>query len=257
MQLSSFPLVLAAEDCPSIEITKLIDSGVYQLYESAAEQALYLAYVDQALSIHTQAGKQQLCLAIDFSAGKSKHRRLYGGGKKQPLAKSCGLDKHPQWHILDATAGLGRDAFVLASLGATITLCEQHPALFGLLLDAIERAQGDDEAAAIVQRMGCCHQNSIDYLQAVLAGERDVPDVIYLDPMYPERKKAASIKKEMQVLQQLVGHSNDQTQLLELALKTAKHRVVVKRPKTAKPLTDKPVSYTVASVNTRYDVYVR
>jgi len=252
----SFPLVLKPSDLPSIEIKKLISSGVYRSLEKDSNELTYLSYVDDALTIHAQGLKESLSLSIDFSTGKSKHRRLYGGGKKQPLAKSCGLDKHPEWTILDATAGLGRDAFVLASLGANITLCEQHPALFGLLVDAIDRAKGDEEAALIVQRMNCCHQDSIQYLQAVLRDEKPVPDVIYLDPMYPERKKAASIKKEMQILQNLVGHSMDQAELLTLALQVAKHRVVVKRPKSAKAISKQAVSYTVSSVNTRYDVYV-
>jgi len=253
----SFPLVLKPSDLPSIEIKKLIRSGVYRSLEKDSNESAYLSYVDDALTIHAQGPKGSLSLSIDFSTGKSKHRRLYGGGKKQPLAKSCGLDKHPEWTILDATAGLGRDAFVLASLGANITLCEQHPALFGLLVDAIDRARGDEEAALVVQRMNCCHQDSIQYLQAVLRDEKPVPDVIYLDPMYPERKKAASIKKEMQILQNLVGHSMDQAELLALALHVAKHRVVVKRPKSAKAISEQAVSYTVSSINTRYDVYVR
>ena len=256
MQFSSFPLLLSSSNCPCADIESLISSGVFHLVDCIPEEPAYLSYVDHALTIHTQGTQKALSLSIDFSAGKSKHRRLYGGGKKQPLAKSCGLDKHPQWTILDATAGLGRDAFVLASLGANITLCEQHPALFALLVDAIERAKGDDEAAVIAQRMHCFQQNSIQYLQAVKVNEKPVPDVIYLDPMYPERKKSASIKKEMQILQDLVGHSMDQTELLTLALQVAKQRVVVKRPKGAKAISEQAVSYTVSSVNTRYDVYV-
>ena len=256
LQLSSFPLVLKPSDLPCIEIKKLISSGNYHSLEKVPNEPVYLSYVDNALTIHAQGLKESLSLSINFSEGKSKHRRLYGGGKKQPLAKSCGLDKHPKWTILDATAGLGRDAFVLASLGANITLCEQHPALFGLLMDAVDRAKADGEAVVIVERMSCFHQDSIHYLKAVLAGNYPVPDVIYLDPMYPERKKAASIKKEMQILQSLVGHTMDQAELLTLALHVAKHRVVVKRPKSAKAISEQAVSYTVSSVNTRYDVYV-
>ncbi len=197
-----------------------------------------------------------LSLCIDFVDGKAKHRRQYGGGKNQPLAKSCGLDKHPEWTILDATAGLGKDAFVLASLGAEITLCEQHPALFGLLADALCRAIQDPGVAAIAKRMSCVHQDSIEYMNECDSSSNKRPDVIYLDPMYPDRKKSAKIKKEMQVLQHLTEHTKGDNELLTEALTTAAHRVVVKRPKSAPSLNDKPASYTVSSVNTRYDVYV-
>jgi len=256
LQLPPFPLLLTPLDSPNAEVNKLISSGVYQVIDSVSNESAYLSYEDQALTIQAHVLNKKLSLSIDFSAGKSKHRRLYGGGKKQPLAKSCGLDKHPEWTILDATGGIGRDTFVLASLGANVTLCEQHPALFGLLVDAQGRAEEDADAALIMNRMNCYHQDSINYLKMVLAGDYAVPDVIYLDPMYPERKKSASIKKEMQILQQLVGHSADDGALLDVALRVAGHRVVVKRPKSAQAISCQAASYTVGSVNTRYDVYV-
>lgn len=195
---------------------------------------------------------KDLSLNIDFTSGKSRHRLQYGGGKNQPLAKACGLNKHPEWSILDGTAGLAKDAFVLASLGSNIILCEQHPALYSLLIDATQRALDNEETALIAARMKCIHTNSTQYLNEL----NDKPDVIYLDPMYPDRKKSAKIKKEMQILQYLVSHSSDDIELFLAALATAVHRVVVKRPKSAAPLNDKPPSYSVSSVNTRYDVYV-
>ena len=104
--------------------------------------------------------------------------------------------------------------------------------------------------------MTCVHQNSVDYLKSLDSSGLERPDVIYLDPMYPERKKSAKIKKEMQMLQHLVSDVNDENELFAVALKMARQRVVVKRPKSAKALINVKPSYTVSSVNTRYDVYV-
>ncbi len=255
----TIPILLDGTRHVSADLDQLIDQGHICALDKVSDDLSntpYLHYIDDALTLHWPAASQPLSLSIDFVAGKSKHRRLYGGGKKQPLAKACGLEKHPTWHVFDATAGLGKDSFVLASLGASITLCEQHASLFALLVDARDRGLKDDVTTPILKRMSFIHAHSGNYLERVYSEQKPRPDVIYLDPMYPERKKAAKIKKEMQVLQQLVGHQDDTASLFEVALKTAVHRVVVKRPKSAQLLTTTLPSYTVASVNTRYDVYV-
>lgn len=256
MLFTPFPIYLKESDQPSIDIKDLLDRGYYQIISNTQTVDCFLHYHQHSLMLQLRLNESNLNLCIDFVDGKAKHRRQYGGGKNQPLAKSCGLDKHPEWTILDATAGLGKDAFVLASLGAEITLCEQHPALFGLLADALCRAIQDPDVAAIAKRMSCVHQDSIEYMNECDSSLNKRPDVIYLDPMYPDRKKSAKIKKEMQVLQHLTEHTKGDGELLTAALTTAVHRVVVKRPKSAPSLNDKPVSYTVSSVNTRYDVYV-
>lgn len=253
-------IVITSETTPCEPIQELIDTGCYQPIDSipsSTDNQHYLTYQNSALTLSINIDGATLSLSHDYSAGKSNHRRLYGGGKNQPLTKACGLNKHPTWTIFDATAGLGRDAFVLASLGAQITLCEQNAVLYGLLADAIQRGLHEEVTQDMVKNMYCLHRNAIHYLAELhREADKQCPDVIYLDPMYPDRKKSAKIKKEMQILQQLVGHSGDEEKLFEEALKTAKHRVVVKRPKTAEPIKNKPASYTVSSVNTRYDVYV-
>jgi len=255
LQSIPFPIVLDQSDRPCAEIRRLIENKT--LTDRHAESNnCFLSYKNESLYINLNASNECLSAAIDFIDGKSKHRRQYGGGKKQPLAKACGLDKHPKWQIFDATAGLGKDAFVLASLGGHVTLCEQHPALYSLLTDALSRAAMDDEVGAIVAHMSCVHHDAAKYLAVIEKTPELRPDVVYLDPMYPDRKKSAKIKKEMQILQALVGHTGDAEKLLDQAIQTAVHRVVVKRPKSAKPLGEHAVSYTVSSVNTRYDVYV-
>lgn len=190
---------------------------------------------------------------VDFISGKNAHRRQFGGGRGQALAKAIGLKPGFNPTVIDATAGWARDAFVLASLGCQLTLLEQQPLLAALIEDGLNRAANDSDIAGIVARMSLLNVNAVDYLTALL--EADWPDVIYLDPMYPSRDKTALVKKEMQILHQLVGNDQTGAALLDIALQRAKKRVVVKRPKGAPLLNAKKPVAEVASKNTRYDLY--
>ena len=192
-------------------------------------------------------------ISIDFTQGKNAHRRQFGGGRGQALAKAIGLKKGATPTIIDTTAGYGRDAYVLATLGCTITLIERNPILAALLEDAIQRAQHNEETQAIAQRMQLIHHNATDYLTGL--SPKQYPEVIYIDPMYPSRQKAALVKKEMQLLHQLIGPDTDSVELLESAREIAKKRVAVKRPKSAPTIDRQKPSTTVESKNTRYDIY--
>ncbi len=187
-------------------------------------------------------------LYIDFLAGKLAHRRQYGGGKQQDLAKACGLHQHGRLRILDCTAGLGRDAFVLAGLGAELMLCERHPWLQALLQDALSRAKASGDP--LFDRMQLQTQD-------VLQSWPDWPaDVVYLDPMFPSRDKSALVKKDMQILHQLLAQSPDDSHLLlPRALASGAARVVVKRPALAPFLNDQEPSYSLKGKAGRFDVY--
>lgn len=191
---------------------------------------------------------------IDFLAGKNAHRRQFGGGRGQPLARAIGLKKGETPSVIDATAGYGRDAFVLATLGCQVTLLEQNILLVALLEDALFRSQQDVEVATIAARMQVHHTQSIDYLNALSSDKS--PHVIYLDPMYPTREKSALVKKEMQLLHQLVGADESSEYVLAIARQKAVKRVVVKRPKSAPFIADQSPSTSIRSKNTRYDIYI-
>ena len=190
-------------------------------------------------------------IKVDFVDGASAHRRKFGGGRGQDIAKAIGLKHGFTPHILDATAGLGRDAFVLASLGCRVTLMERMPIVAALLENGLERAKLSHEVSEITDRMTLIHASSIESM--TLAQQ---PDVIYLDPMYPHREKSAAVKKEMRVFQSLVGEDLDADALLEPAIKLAKYRVVVKRPSYAEPLNNKKPSTSIKMKKNRFDVYV-
>ncbi|NIP72809.1 MAG: class I SAM-dependent methyltransferase [Gammaproteobacteria bacterium] len=192
---------------------------------------------------------------VELARGTAAHRLRYGGGRGQPLARACGLKKGATPSILDATSGLGRDAFVLASLGCAVTVVERSPVIAALLADGLRRAAADPATAAIVARMEL-HRGDARRLLASLPESRR-PDVVYLDPMYPHRTKSALIKKEMRAFRALVGPDPDAPELLAAALGAARRRVTVKRPRLAPPLRGPAPSAAISSKNTRYDVYTR
>ncbi|WP_428241986.1 class I SAM-dependent methyltransferase [Gynuella sp.] len=188
-------------------------------------------------------------LYVDFVGGAMGHRRLYGGGKGQDLAKAVGLNKAADIKVLDATAGLGRDAFVLASLGCSVQLWERNPVVHALLADGLRRAEAHSETTEIVARMELCAGTAS-------VNEASRPEVIYLDPMFPPSKKSAKPKKDMQLFHKLVQQDQDADELLPWALKTARNRVVVKRPRIAPYLAGVKPSYELTGKSNRFDVYV-
>ncbi|XQW86912.1 class I SAM-dependent methyltransferase [Thalassotalea piscium] len=190
-------------------------------------------------------------IRVDFVEGAVAHRRKFGGGRGQDIAKAIGLKHGFTPHVLDATAGLGRDAFVLASLGCQVTMMERMPVVAALLENGLERASLNSEVRDIVERISLVFSSSIENMDLVAP-----PDVIYLDPMYPHREKSAAVKKEMRVFQALVGEDLDADALLAPALKLAKYRVVVKRPSYAEPLAELKPATSIKMKKNRFDVYV-
>jgi len=215
----------------------------------------YLDYTLEGLALRQQGPEQPGPIRVDFVDGSAGHRRRFGGGRGQPLARAAGLKSGFNPVICDATAGLGRDGFVLASLGCQVTLCERSPVLAALLEDGLQRAAIDHEIGDWVsRRLSVQAGDAADWLKSLNGESR--PDVVYLDPMYPAGKAHVLVKKEMRALQQLVGPDQDSAVLMAIALKTAGRRVVVKRPKRAGWLADRKPSMSIESKKTRYDVYV-
>ncbi len=189
---------------------------------------------------------------VDFVEGALAHRRQFGGGSGQMIAKAVGLQPGIRPAVLDATAGLGRDAFVLASLGCPVTLIERQPLIAALLEDGLARAAQDAEVGPIVARMQLLQGNAIELLGA---WQGEPPQVIYLDPMFPHRDKSALVKKEMRLFRPLVGDDLDAPALLAAALELASHRVVVKRPRKAPNIAGAKPGYALEGKSSRYDIY--
>jgi 16S rRNA (guanine1516-N2)-methyltransferase len=173
-------------------------------------------------------------ICADWTGAELKRR--IAAGRRQPIARAVGLHKpivpgDPPLRILDATAGLGRDGFTLAALGAAVTLAERHRMVCALLHDAHRRALANTLTRDAANRIEIIESDA----RTVLAGSTGDHwwDVVYLDPMYPDDGKAALPSKEMQILRDLTDGDDDADLLLALALAWARVRVVVKRPPKA------------------------
>ncbi|MEZ4606358.1 MAG: class I SAM-dependent methyltransferase [Deinococcales bacterium] len=191
-------------------------------------------------------------IRAEFSLKKaSQHQKE---GKKQALARAMGLHKLSELSdlkVIDATAGLGKDSFVLASLGVEVVMLERSPLILPLLQDALALAQQDPQLSSIVKGLRLIHGEARQIIPQLKPHE-----VIYLDPMYPDSPKRALPKKEMQIFLKLLRGVTDDDTLLELALAHALKRVVVKRPRHAPHLAGKAASFSLEGESTRYDVYL-
>ncbi|EBA02813.1 hypothetical protein RB2150_18202 [Rhodobacterales bacterium HTCC2150] len=196
--------------------------------------------------------KNQGELQVDFVNGAVGHRLRFGGGRGQDIAKAMGLRAGKTPKIIDATAGLGRDAFLLASLGAEVTLIERSEKMHDLLHKGMARAAAEGgDYADIIARM------------TLLKGDAKVllPDLnaeaILIDPMHPPRKNSALVKRELRQVREIVGTDEDAADLLSVALENASKRVVLKWPAKADPIVSiRSCSHQIIGKSTRYDVFM-
>lgn len=205
------------------------------------EHGLHLRWLSQP---------QMTPLRIDFLTGKNAFRAAHARIKDEAIARACGLGKANHETILDGTAGLARDAFILAQLGAQVALNERHPVVRELLADALARLyqhQPDWQT-----RLYLLPPDQLTALDAKSF------DVVYLDPMYPssDRKAKAAVKKDMQMFHQLVGSDADADDLFVPARRIARQRVVVKRPQHAGFLGGVTPHTQVVSKKHRFDIYL-
>jgi len=209
------------------------DQGRWQLLESTLPEGFALIVCNETLSLRRDDGVK---LCIDFVDGKIARRSMETGRARQPLAKAAGLSSLTRRlgevpTIVDATGGLGQDAWFLAALGATVILIERHPVLHAMLEDALHRAGSQAESSDTAKRITLVHEDAVTWLQ------HNAPTpVVHLDPMYPIRKKKADSRKGAQFLHALAGPDTGNEELLPAALAHASARVLVKRPKGATAL---------------------
>lgn len=212
----------------------------------------WLRYGDGRLQLQPADPRQSGPVLVDFCAGANAHR-LQGGAEL--VVKAVRGRSREALRVLDATAGLGRDSFVLASRGFEVCMLERSPAIAALLADGLERARAAPAAIAdIAARLSLIEADAAVYFNALTDAGR--PDVIYLDPMFPAAQKSALVKKEMRLFQQLLhGEADDGAALLRAARACARLRVVVKRPLRAPFLGGAEASYALAGKAVRFDVY--
>ncbi len=183
-----------------------------------------LVKIGQDLALESSLFKKPF--QIQF-AGNRNYWKPLPKKQNEPLFKAIGFKGQPL-NILDGTAGLLEDSFQMARLGVRITALERHLILFQLLQDGIRRSIQDKESSDVLKQIRLIHAET----EAWLKNEKDIFDVIYLDPMFLLDEVKALPKKENQVLRLLNESEKSQwisLDFLNLALKKCKHRVVIKR----------------------------
>ncbi|WP_310598693.1 class I SAM-dependent methyltransferase [Desulfobulbus sp.] len=189
-------------------------------------------------------------LMVDFSARDFRRRLLHPG--RELLVQAAKVRGCRQPLVIDATAGLGRDGFLLAAAGCRVQMFELNPVVAALLADGLERARNSPALAPTAGRI----ELMVGDAREQLARLAELPDVIVLDPMFPERTKSALVGQELRLLQLLDRKDCDPEALLPSALAVSPRKVVVKRPLKTGPLAALVPSYTLRGKAVRFDVYV-
>jgi 16S rRNA (guanine1516-N2)-methyltransferase len=262
---ASYLLGVYCDDAAVLEqaqkLSQQLDQPLLRTTPSQLDSGSFVLLVAlQGVSLQATGKKAPGPIRVAFSEGANAHRRQFGGGKGQMIAKAIGVKGAYRPHILDLTAGLGQDGFVLATLGCEITLIERSSIVHVLLEDGLSRAglSSDPELHDILQRMTLQNLQGGEYLQ-----QQEQPvDVIYFDPMFPERTGKAEVNKSMKAFHSLVGSDDDAGEMLLLALTKARYRVVVKRPRKAPAIHAQYPDLGLPAPNvvfegksTRFDVY--
>lgn len=240
-------LQLAAQNLAKQYFLPYIDNSQQEKF------SFILILSEKGLTLKNIEKKDWGNLQIDFLKGTIGYRLRHVQGQKQLLAKAIGSKTHPKASILDLTAGLGNDGFVLAQLGFTVTLLERSPIIAALLQDGLARALNYKEYSA--SNIQLIHTEAKIYLNQI--DPEKLPDIIYLDPMYPHANKSALVKKEMRFLRQIVGDDTDAQTLLPLALTHARKRVIVKRARLAPFLSALKPQHSIFGKQLRFDIYLR
>lgn len=178
------------------------------------------------------------------------HRVTNGRLQHEMLVRAAKSEK-PGRKAIDATAGMGEDAFLLAAQGYEVTLFEQNPVIAVLLKDALRRAKKHPVLKDIASRMNLVQDNSVEGMSKLL----DPVDVIYLDPMFPARQKSSLINKKLQLIQKLEPPCSEETDLFDAAISASPSKIIVKRPLKSEFLAGRKPSYTLNGKAIRYDCY--
>lgn len=191
-------------------------------------------------------------LFIDFNDNETLNR-IDPKTKKCNVVQAVEGRSKEKLQILDTTAGLGRDSFTLAARGHNIISIEKDPYIYLLLIDALYRVKQLSNLVDIANRITLLNTDSNNYILETI----QIFDCIYIDPMFPPRRKSAKVKQGMQVLHEIAF--NDKTSNADLlaniigSQKTKK--AVVKRPINAEFLCDKKPSSQLKGKTNRFDIY--
>ena len=234
----------------SQELADRLSVPLYETIDKECPEGFFLSWRDGCLKLLDKELLKKGGLVVDIEP-RNGEQRSWPAPKQDALAHALGRKTRT---VVDATTGWGQDSLHIFRMGYELTCIERSPVMAELLEDGFKRlAQLDWMQSLHLQSPKLLKGNAIE----LLATLESKPDCIYLDPMFPpKRKKSALAKKSMVVLRDLLGDDQDKEELFEAALKATGKRVVVKSPDYAEPLGGKP-SESYHGKLLRYDVYLK
>ena len=249
----NFPIALCADPSvppshaqqlsESLNIPLISDPQGYHVFFNLTPNHLELIALEED-------GKKPCSLRVDFTTFKNLHR--IKNPHKELLIQAIKIRKKIPCTVVDATGGLGRDAFLLAAAGCEVDVFEQNSFIGALLADGLKRAALTPQTAHIGNRIRLHIQNTVKHI-----GELPVaPEVVYLDPMFPERAKSAKVKQNLRILRYIEGDQGKEQALFAAAWNIKPRKIVVKRPLKSIPLCEIPPTYTLKGKAIRFDVYI-
>jgi 16S rRNA (guanine1516-N2)-methyltransferase len=238
------------DSLPFQELSERLGVPLYQSIDNDSAESFFLTWRDGCLKLLDKELLKKGGLVVDIEP-RNGEQRSWPAPKDGALAHALGRKTRT---VVDATTGWGQDSLHIFRMGYEVLCIERSPVMAELLLDGFERLADLEWMQSLnLQSPRLLIGNAIDLLATLEAQ----PDCIYLDPMFPpKRKKSALPKKAMMVLRDLLGDDQDKEQLFASALMAAGKRVVVKSPDYAEPLGGKP-NESFHGKLLRYDVYFK
>jgi len=237
-------------DSSAVELAQRLELPLCAEGETIAGFSFFLCYRDGSLKLLDQQTlkKGGLFVEIDPRPGE---QRSYPAPKKDLFAQAIGKKTHS---VIDATSGWAQDSLALFRMGYQVTSIERSPIMVELIRDGYGRLSQKDW----VQKRGLKPPELMigDAIE-LLANLSEKPDCIYLDPMFPaKRKQSAAARKSMSILRDILGDDLDRQALFDAAMAASGRRVVVKSPDYAEFLGGKPYESYQGKL-LRYDVYLK
>ena len=242
----------AAPEIPLPQAEELARQLEIPLMGNPPDQGPLLCLGGDRLEFRLQGADPELggSLWVDFNSTVARWRSRHTGSELLIQAAKIRRVQNPL--LIDATAGLGRDGFLLAAHGFRVEMIEINPVVAALLADGLARAERVSQLQSVTERIRLHRGDSV----ARIACLEEVPEVIYLDPMFPRRSKSAKVKQNLRLLQYLDDHRVAPERLLSAALAVGPNKVVVKRPLKGTFLSEKTPSYSLKGKAIRFDVYL-
>ncbi|MDO4589984.1 MAG: class I SAM-dependent methyltransferase [Slackia sp.] len=221
------------------------DTLMQEAHDAVEAAGLALEYDDEGLVL--REGAMALPSGFGPLAPRIKEQALH----RELLVRAARIKGVAEPRGLDATAGLGCDSLLLAAAGFDMTLYERNPVACALLEDALRKAADDARFAHAARRMRAVHGDSIEALKRC----RGTFDLVYLDPMFPKKRKSAATNKKFQLIHRIEAPCADEERLLQAAFEAKPRRIVVKRSVKGPYLAGVKPHYSIAGKAVRYDCF--